>query len=70
MAMSEREYMDIPEDIRQAHLSSKIYSESPNDFDELMQDELYSKLYKESKKIKKDLEERQFQLRENKRNNK
>lgn len=70
LAMQEEDYLNIPQDIREVHLSSKIYSESPNDFDELMQDELYAKLYKESKRVKKDLEERQFQLRENKRNNK
>lgn len=70
LAMQEQEYLSIPEKIREVYLSSKIYSESPNDFEELMQDETYNRLHKESKKIKKDLEERTYQLREQKRNNK
>ena len=67
--MQEEEYLAIPAHIRATHLSSKIYSESINDFDELMQDETYSKLYKESKKAKAELEERAYQLREQKRKN-
>lgn len=67
MRMSEEEYMNIPPDIRERHLSSKIYSESVNDFSELMEDTAYNALYKEHKKIKAQLEERAYQLRENKR---
>lgn len=67
MRMSEQEYMDIPEHIRQQHLAQKVYSESVHDFQELMQDDIYSSLYKQKKEISKQLDERQFQLREQKR---
>lgn len=68
--MSEEEYMSIPEDIREVHLRDKIYSESLNDFNELMQDFAYSELYNKKKNISKQLDERQHELREKKRNNK
>jgi hypothetical protein len=68
--MSEEEYMSIPEDIREVHLRDKIYSESLNDFNELMQDFAYSELYNKKKQISKQLDERQHELRERKRNNK
>lgn len=67
--MQESEYLAIPPHIRATHLSSKIYRESLNDFDELMQDETYARLYKEKKRVTEELEERQYQLRENKRKN-
>jgi hypothetical protein len=70
LKMSEQEYMSIPEDIREVHLRDKIYSESLNDFNELMQDFAYSELYNKRKKISKQLDERQHELREKKRNNK
>jgi hypothetical protein len=70
LKMSEQEYMSIPEDIREVHLRYKIYSESLNDFNELMQDFAYSELYNKRKKISKQLDERQHELREKKRNNK
>lgn len=68
--LSEEEYMDIPKEIREVHLSHKVYNQSVHDFQELMQDELYAKLYKQKKAISAELDLRQFQLRENKRNNK
>lgn len=68
--MQESEYLAIPPHIRATHLSSKIYRESLNDFDELMQDETYRNLHKTYKETKKELEERAYQLRENKRKNK
>lgn len=67
--MSEEEYLNIPGEIRERHLSHKVYNESLRDFDELMKDELYSNLYKKKKAISAELDERQYQLRENKRNN-
>jgi len=70
LRMSEQEYLEVPESIRKSHLNAKIYSESVQDFDELMQDETYSRLYKEKKKITAELNERTYQLRENKRNKK
>ncbi len=65
--MSEQDYMEIPEGIREYHLRDKIYSQSVNDFDELMKDKTYSVLHKTYKETKKELEERAYQLRENKR---
>lgn len=70
LRLREEEYFAIPEEIREVHLRSKIYSESVQDFDELMQDETYAKLHKEHKKVKSALEERAYQIRENKRKNK
>lgn len=70
LKLSEEEYMNIPQEIRECHLSHKIYNQSVHDFQELMQDELYAKLYKQKKAISAELDERQWQLRENKRNNK
>lgn len=69
LKMREEEYLRIPEDVRQRHLQSKIYSESAQDFNELMQDKTYADLYKKHKKAKKDLDERTYQLRETKRKN-
>lgn len=70
MRMSEEDYLGIPRNIRERHLADKIYSQSVADFSELMQDETYARLYKQKKAISKELDERQYQLRENKRNNK
>jgi len=67
--MREEEYMQIPEDIRQVHLRDKIYSTSVNDFDVLMQDDVYKNLHKTYKETKTHLEERAFQIRENNRKN-
>lgn len=70
LRMSEEEYLDIPRTVRERHLSNKIYSESIADFSELMKDPTYAELYKRKKAISKELDERQWQLRENKRNQK
>lgn len=67
LAMQEQEYMAIPAHIRESHLASKIYRQSPNDFDELMKDETYARLYKEKKRVSKELEKREYDLREQKR---
>lgn len=69
LRMREDEYFAIPEQIREQHLRTKIYSESVQDFDYLMEDETYSKLHKEYKEVKNQLEERAYQLREKRRNN-
>lgn len=66
LKMTEREYMDIPENVRQTHLASKIYNESKHDFNELMKDDVYSKLYNQKKVVTRSLQEREYQLRENK----
>lgn len=69
LRLQEQEYFAIPEEVRERHLQSKIYSVDFNEFDELMQDECYAKLHKEYKKNKKALDERAYQLREIKRKN-
>lgn len=68
--MSEEEYFAIPDELRERHLAHKVYSQSVHDFQELMQDEIYADLYKKKKQISKDLDERQYYLREQKRKNK
>jgi hypothetical protein len=67
LSMSEEYYLMIPEDFREAYLRDKIYSQDQQDFSELMEDTAYNALYKEHKKVKAQLEERAYQLRENKR---
>jgi hypothetical protein len=67
--MSEEEYYRIPPDIRQSYLSSKMRTPELNDWSELMQDEHYRVLYYASKKVKENLEQRAFDLREKKREN-
>lgn len=62
--MREEEYNFIPNEIKEMYFNSKNITVEVNDWSENMKDELYSKLYKQSKEIKKQLEERQFQLRE------
>jgi len=67
LRMSEEEYLQIPHEIRERHLSAKVYSQSMNDFQELMQDEVFAMHYGQYKQSKGFMEERQFQLRELKR---
>lgn len=70
LRMTEEHYLSIPEDIRMCFLSSKRVDSERGDWSENMTDEYYSKLYNSIKSDKKSLEEREFQLRENRRNNK
>jgi len=67
--MREEEFYAIPHEIRQQYLQSKMVTPELNDWSELMKDETYSKLYKEKKKVSKDLEQRAYDLREQKRIN-
>lgn len=67
--LSEEEYFAIPEDVRKAHITGKVYSESIQDFDTLMQDENYRNTYKTYWEVKKDLEELTYQIRERNRAN-
>jgi hypothetical protein len=62
--------MSIPENIRMAFLSAKRVDEEKSDWSENMKDETFSNIYKTIKECKKDLAEREYQLRENKRTNK
>ena len=67
--MQEQEFYSIPSEIRERYFNSKMITPELGDWSELMQDETYAKLYKEKKKVSKDLEQRAFDLREQKRNN-
>jgi hypothetical protein len=66
LRMSEEYYLSIPDEAR-GYLSTKRIDIEMSDWSELMQDETYSKLYKEKKKVSKDLEQRAYDLREAKR---
>ena len=65
--MSEEYYFEIPEDIRENYLRSKIVSEEKSDWNENMKDEIFSNLSKTLKETKKHLSEREYQLREERR---
>jgi len=67
--MREEDFYEIPHEIRQQYLQSKMVTPELNDWSELMKDETYSKLYKQKKKVSKDLEQRAYDLREQKRIN-
>jgi len=69
LRMSEEHYMSIPEDIRSSYLSSKRVDEEKSDWSENMKDEQYSIFYGAVKIGKKQLAEREYQLREERRNN-
>lgn len=62
--MKEEEYAFIPNEIKEMYFNSKNVTTETNDWAENMKDECYAKLYKQSKDIKKQLSEREFQLRE------
>lgn len=68
--MRESEYMDIPQEMRERYLSSKRVDSEINDWSENMEDKHFSMTYAKIKVLKKELEERQFQLRELRRNSK
>jgi len=67
LRMSEEHYMSIPEDIRGSYLSSKRVDEEKSDWAENMKDEQYSIFYGAVKIGKKQLAEREYQLREERR---
>jgi len=67
LRMSEEHYMSIPEDVRSAYLSSKRVDEEKSDWSENMKDEQYSIFYGAVKIGKKQLAEREYQLREERR---
>ena len=70
LKMTEQEYNEIPFDVKERYLNSKNYTRNVNDWSENMEDETYKKLYNQSKKIKKQLEQREYELREERRKNK
>lgn len=65
--MLESEYDQIPSEIKERFFNSKNVTKETNDWALNMEDEIYKKLYSESKKAKKLLEEREYQLREERR---
>lgn len=65
--MKEEEYSIIPNEFKERYFNSKNVSIETNDWAENMKDEMYSSLYKQKKYIQKQLEEREYQLRENRR---
>lgn len=67
LRMSEEYYFEIPENIRENYLRSKIVSEEKSDWIENMKDETFSNLSKTLKETKKHLSEREYQLREERR---
>jgi len=70
LRMSEEHYMSIPTVVRESLLRSKRVDEEKSDWAENMKDEQYSILYGAVKIGKKQLAEREYQLREERRNNK
>lgn len=70
LKLTEEEYSEIPSEIKERFFHSKNITRETNDWAENMLDETYSRLYKEKKEISKQLEEREYQLRENRRNKK
>ena len=67
LRMSEEHYMSIPEDIRSSYLSSKRVDEEKSDWSENMKDPIYTYHYNHIKENKKQLAEREYQLREERR---
>lgn len=67
--MREEEYDEIPNEIKERYFNSKNVSKETNDWNENMKDKTFCNLYKTMKETKKHLSEREFQLREERRNN-
>lgn len=67
LRMSEEHYMSIPENIRSSFLASKRVDEEKSDWAENMKDDQYSIFYGAVKIGKKQLAEREYQLREERR---
>jgi len=64
LKMTEEHYMNIPLETREMFLSSKRIDSDSHDWKENMNDLLFETLYKRKKEVAKQLEERQYQLRE------
>lgn len=67
--MREEEYSEIPNEIKERFFNSKNVTSENNDWAENMNDVLFNSLYTKFKKLKKELAEREYQLREIRRNN-
>jgi len=70
LKMSSEYYLSIPDNIKNEYLADKIYSESLNDYSELIRDKEYKSLVSAKKKLNKALDNRKDFLRSNKLNNK
>jgi hypothetical protein len=64
LKMSEEHYMDIPSLTREMWLTSKRIDSDTHDWKENMNDVLFEMLYIKKKEVTKQLEERQYELRE------
>lgn len=62
--MRESEYEEIPNEIKERLFNSKNVTREINDWELNMEDPMYKSIYTNVKKLKKQLEEREFQLRE------
>ena len=67
ISMREEEYNEIPNELKERYLNSKNVTKETNDWSENMKDDFYATYYKQVKEAKKKLEEREYQLREERR---
>ena len=67
LRMSEEHYLTIPSQVRESFLSDKRVDEEKGDWSENMRDEQFSIIYGALKITKKQLSEREYQLREERR---
>jgi len=65
--ISEQEYLQIPENIRSAHLTSKIYRQDIGDIDQLMQEKGFKETYERYRSARKELDDLTYLLREKRR---
>lgn len=65
--MTEEKYSEIPNEFKEIYLNNHNVTREINDFEENMKDDMFAKLYTQKKEVSKQLEERQYQLREERR---
>jgi hypothetical protein len=63
----EDEYLEIPPPVREAYMTSHIYREDIGDFDQNIQDPVFANLYEKKKEATKNLDQREYELREERR---
>ena len=64
LKMTEEYYINIPSATREMFLASKRIDSDSHDWEENMKDALFADIYQVKKGISKQLQERQYQLRE------
>ena len=69
LRMTEEHYLSIPDEVRECYLRDKRVDEEKGDWKENMKDPIFANHYDAAKKAKKMLAEREYQLREERRNN-